>query len=214
MERGTHGASAQEILRLGLARLGLPLAGLERFEELCQLLESWASRLNLTAHRSAAAIAQRLVLDAVALSQILPDTPPPAIADLGSGAGFPGLPLAILWPECQITLVEARERRHHFQRTAIRALGLRNATPRLGRAESLDPTAHAVVVAQAAAQPAVALSWMSRWSTPPGWLVIPGSEHPEPFEPPPGVFHVETRSYQVPGGGAIRTAWIGRSGLP
>lgn len=206
--------AARELLERGLVELGLDPAPAAPLAQLAELLESWAGRLNLTAHRSAEAIASRLILDAIALGRALPDAPPASIADLGSGAGFPGLPLAILWPACSVTLVEARERRHHFQRTAVRALQLRNVVPLLGRAEKLPPMPHAVVIAQAMAQPKLALEWMKRWAGPESWLVLPRSESPEAFEPPAGVFHVETRSYRVPGGGPARQLWIGRIRKP
>jgi 16S rRNA (guanine527-N7)-methyltransferase len=213
VERDSAHRPVREVLRAGLAELELSGSLLGPLETLAELLARWAARLNLTAHHSPAAIAQRLCLDAIALGEALP-AEPDSIADLGSGAGFPGLPLAIRWPDSAVTLVEARERRHHFQRTAIRELGLANVTPRLGRAESLDATPHRLVVAQAAAAPEIAIGWMLRWADPSSFLVLPQTDDPAPFELPPGVFHVETRSYQVPGGGPRRSVWIGRLGQP
>ncbi len=210
MERPTSDRAARTILERGLAELGASEAPLPQLEALSVLLAHWATRLNLTAHRTAEAIARRLVLDALALGSVLPGAPPASVADLGSGAGFPGLPLAILWPACRVTLVESRERRHHFQRAAIRELGLANVTARLGRAESLEPTVHRVVVAQAVAQPKIAIEWMLRWAEPDGWIVVPQSEDQAPPVVPGSVFHVETGAYQVPADGPRRTAWMAR----
>jgi 16S rRNA (guanine527-N7)-methyltransferase len=210
VERATSDAAARIALESGLAELGAPDALLPRLEALSVLLARWAARLNLTAHRTAEAIARRLVLDALALGSVLPGAPPVSLADLGSGAGFPGLPLAILWPGCRVTLVESRERRHHFQRVAIRELGLSNATARLGRAEALEPNPHHVVVAQAVAQPEIAVQWMLSWAEPDGWIVVPQAEGQAAPDLARGVFHVETRAYQVPVDGPRRTAWMAR----
>ena len=166
----------ETILATGLAELGLPGDRVAALAELSRLVARWAERINLTAHRGPEAVARRLVLDAAALGAALPVVPPRTLADLGSGAGFPGLPLAILWPGCQVTLIDSRERKHHFQRTAIRALDLSNARAVRGRAESLDATPHQIVVAQAMAQPAEVLQWMRRWVAPDGWLVLAQSD--------------------------------------
>jgi len=207
-------SDVEQVLAAGLGELGLPDEAAPRLATLAKLLAQWAARLNLTAHRTAEAIARRLILDAIALSQVLPGQPVASLADIGSGAGFPGLPIAIVWPSCSVTLVEARERRHHFHRTAIRALELRNVVPIHGRAEIVPASMHRVVVAQAAADPAIALSWMRRWVEPGGWLVIPRSHHPEPFDPPNPVVHVQTATYRVPGTGPERTAWLGQLSQP
>lgn len=166
--------------------------------------------MSLTAHREPAAVIRRLVLDALALDAVLP--PCPSWADLGSGAGFPGLPVALRHPERRITLVEARERRHHFQRAAVRALGLRNVRPRRGRAESLEPEPHALVIAQAVAHPVRALEWMRRWAEPGGLLALPlGSlEHAPTPGSVAGVSGGEGLRYRVPLGGPERALWIGR----
>jgi len=175
---------------------------------LATLLATWAQRINLTAQRTPEAALRGLVFDALALERVLP--PAPSIADLGAGAGFPGLPLAVLRSGSRITLVEARERRHHFQRAAIRLLELENVSPRLGRAETLEPGPHALVVAQAMARPERALGWMALWAAPEGWLAIPGASGAP--RPPRGLSlsSSELRRYRIPLTGRERIVWIGR----
>ena len=198
-----------DALREGLAELALPSQLAEPLGELAQLVAAWASRMNLTGHRSASDVATHLVLDALALAGSLP-VQPRSLADLGSGAGFPGIPLALLWPACRVTLVDARERRHHFERAAIRALGLPNVTPLWGRAERIDPLLHEVVVAQAMAPPAQALAWMARWAEPGGWLALPQSGDAPPVATSPGIESAGVRTYRVPVTGVARSVWLGR----
>lgn len=205
---------ARELLVAGLAELDLIAADaqIETLLRLGDLLEAWSRRINLTSHRSRASIVQRLVLDAAALLPLLPELP--SLADLGSGAGFPGLPMAILRPTCSVTLVEARERRHHFQRAALRELGLANATPRLGRAEDLSPDPHAAVIAQAMAHPHQALRWMLRWGEPGALLLLPGGTRPPVLPEISGVRFQECLRYRIPCGGPERTLWVGRREAP
>jgi 16S rRNA (guanine527-N7)-methyltransferase len=209
VEHDSH-SDLRSLLASGLTELRLPADRAAQLAELSELVSSWAERINLTAHRSPEAVAGRLVLDAIALGQVLPAIPPASLVDLGSGAGFPGLPLAILWPSCQVTLVESRERKHYFQRTAIRALGLSNAQALRGRAEELDATPNTVVVAQAMAEPAQVITWMRRWAHPAGWLALAQSDPPAPFATPPGIRSAASRRYQVPLGGPSRSLWIGQ----
>jgi 16S rRNA (guanine527-N7)-methyltransferase len=196
-------------LRLGLEEIGLAATPSQRqaLLELAQLVDRWGSRINLTGHRGLDAIVRRLILDAAALVAMLPDLS--SLADLGSGAGFPGLPAAILRPSSRITLVESREKRHHFQRAACRGLGLGNATPVRGRAEEIEPTLHAAVIAQAMARPALALDPMLRWVELGGRVLLPGG--PAAAIPhDPRIATEDVVSYRVPLGGAERSLWIGR----
>ncbi len=200
----------QRIVTDGLVALGCRAAALEieRLERLARLLERWSERINLTGHRGARAIAERLLLEAAALSQALP--PASRIVDIGSGAGIPGLPLAICRPEAEIWLVEARERRHHFQRAAIRELGLPNAHPLRGRAEDLEPVLADGVVSQAFARPSEALAPMRRWLGPNGWIALATTPDPasEPWSHPdltPG----EWLAYAAPTG-PRRAVWVAR----
>ena len=203
-------SDAGALLEGGLAELGLALEErqVSQLLALGALVDSWGRRINLTGHRGVSAILQRLVLDSLALVSVLPDCP--SLADLGSGAGFPGLPAAILRPGCRVTLVESREKRHHFQRAACRALGLVNATPLRGRAEDLVAAPHAAVVAQAIAKPPEALRIAAGWVEPGGLVVIPGTAKP-PVLPDHAEVRVERIArYRVPCGGPARTLWIGR----
>jgi 16S rRNA (guanine527-N7)-methyltransferase len=202
---------ALRVLSEGLEALELPRSSreLDFLLRLAALLERWAGRINLTAHRSLDAILRDLILEACALlAQLPPDLA--GLADLGSGAGFPGLPIAILRPSWSLTLVEARQRRHHFQKAAVRALGLPNVTLLQGRAEILEPQPQPAVIAQAVGAPARVLEWMRRWAVPGGLLLLPGSD-PSPQVPEiEGISKVRRIRYRVPCGGRPRTLWIGR----
>jgi 16S rRNA (guanine527-N7)-methyltransferase len=202
---------ARQLLRQGLDALRLEATPeqLDRLLRLGILLDRWARQINLTGHRDLDTIVRRLLLDACAFLAQLPGSLG-GLADLGSGAGFPGLPVAILRPDWKVTLVEARRRRHHFQRAAVRELGIPNAEPLEGRIEELAPRPHPGVVAQALAPPEEALPLMLPWAEPGGVLLLPGS-HPGPEIPEiDGVLFQERIEYRVPCEGPLRTLWIGR----
>jgi 16S rRNA (guanine527-N7)-methyltransferase len=201
-------AAVEALLCQGLAELGLPGHRAAPLSRLCHLLDAWAQRMSLTGHRTPEAIARRLVLDALALERVLPEAP--SLVDLGSGAGFPGLPIAIVRPACRVALVEARERRHHFQRAAVRELGLANVEPLRGRAELLEPQPHAIAIAQAMAEPGQAAAWLLRWVEPGGLVAIPGGADPSHVAKPPGLEEERVAVYRVPLDGPQRTLWLAR----
>ncbi len=203
--------AARDLLIEGFEQLPLTAAGkqLEALLELAVLLDRWTRRINLTGHRTAAEIVRKLILDAAALSAELPEIA--SLADIGSGAGFPGLPIAILRANCRVTLVESRERRHHFQRQAVRQLGLANVRAELGRAEALQPSPHAAAIAQAVARPADALPLLLPWVEPGGLLLFPGSTPAPPIpQADPRVRFEGCATYRVPLAGSERTLWSAR----
>lgn len=209
--------ASRGLLVEGFDELALPATAdqLDALLELAQLLARWSKRINLTGHRTTAAIIQRLILDAAALCAQLPEIS--SLADIGSGAGFPGLPIAVLRADCRVTLVESRERRHHFQRQAIRQLGLENVRTELGRAETLEPSPHAAAIAQAVARPADTLPLLLPWVEIGGRLFFPGAQPPPPIpEDDVRVCFGPCAIYKVPLGGPERTLWSARktSGSP
>lgn len=190
-----------------------PPNAVDSLTRLVVLLAQWAPRMNLTGHRDPLEMTSRLVLDAAALVAVLPElTTATEVADLGSGAGFPGLPIAILRPGARVRLIESRQKRHHFQREARRQLGLVNAIPVLGRSDAVEIRPCDVVVAQAMAQPEQAVVSMFPWTRPGGLLVVPATIDSRP--PALAIdLAVERRVYRVPLAGLERQLWIVRRPL-
>jgi 16S rRNA (guanine(527)-N(7))-methyltransferase RsmG len=203
--------AARSLIVRGLEELALAVdpGQIDTLLDLAGLLFNWSKRINLTGHRTEVDIVQKLILDAAALTANLPEMD--SLADIGSGAGFPGIPVAILRPECRVTLIESRERRHHFQRHVIRQLRLDQVSAVLGRAETLEPSTHAGAIAQAVARPADALPLLLPWVEDGGWLLFPGSTPapPIPVEDPRLGFE-STLEYRVPLGGVARTLSLAR----
>ena len=208
--RGDDRDLARVVLARGLEslRIAPPPEALERLAGLAVLLAQWAPRMNLTGHRGAEEIARRLVVDALALVQVLP--PFSRLVDLGSGAGFPGLPIAILYPEREIISVEARSRRVSFQRRAARDLGIENVRILLTRIEEHAPMVADGVVAQALAEPEKARALMLPWAKPGGWIAIPGTRKSlaDPLRVVDGCSPGTTHHYGVPQTGADRLVWL------
>ncbi len=125
-------AGAQE---LGIALDTTQAAGLLR---LVVELREWSKRFNLTAIREPVDIVDKHLLDSLSVQPMLHGR---RIADIGTGAGFPGLPLAIVNPRRDFTLVEATGKKVHFVRHAIEALGLGNVEVIQARSETWKPRA-------------------------------------------------------------------------
>jgi len=107
---------------------------LGKLEAHYELLKKWNARLNLTRIVSLEESVQLHYCESLFLGQALPSGPL-RIVDVGSGAGFPGVPVAILRPECSVTLVESHQRKAVFLREAVREL--KNITVLAARAEDL-----------------------------------------------------------------------------
>ncbi len=117
--------STTEKLDLGCTRLGLILSAAQR-QQLCghiELLAKWNRRLNLTAIDRLDDMVARHLLDSLAVAPFVRGG---SLLDIGSGGGFPGLPLAVLDPRLQVTLLDSRGRRAEFLRAARDALELGN----------------------------------------------------------------------------------------
>ena len=205
------------LVERSLAALGLPSAGREArsLADLVFLLSHWAQRINLTGHRDPLEMTSRLVIDAVALTTALPELGDfSSLADLGSGAGFPGLPIAIIHPHLEVRLVDSRLKRNHFQREARRKIDLPNVYPMLGRSNELTPIASDIVIAQAMTQPTQAFELMIPWSKPGGLIVLPASAGARRPETPTEIVNLEERSYVVPVIGILRSLWVARLRIP
>jgi len=145
-------SDASEILAAGAhSILGRPLGVLElqTFDKYLALLQKWQRVQRLVGSAEPAWIVENLFLDSLLFLRVLPPGLP-AIADVGSGAGLPGIPMKIVLPSLDVTLIESRLRRASFLAAAIRELGLSRArvvsTRVEGVAEELLGTFGAVVM--------------------------------------------------------------------
>ena len=128
-------ASVAATLEQGLASMGLDAALAPPLLRYLALLHRWNGTYNLTAIRDPQEMVTRHLLDSLAMQPFVDDG---SLADLGTGPGLPGIPLAIACPGLQVTLVESNGKKARFMREAVRQLGLDNARVAESRAEALD----------------------------------------------------------------------------
>ena len=131
-------AAVEARLSAGLSGLGLTLepAQVAALATLLDELADWNTRVNLTAIKDPAEAVDKHLLDSLA---VLPQLRGLAVADVGSGAGFPGLPLAIADPDRRYTLIEATGKKAKFLRHVVTRLDLPNVEVVPLRAESYTP---------------------------------------------------------------------------
>jgi 16S rRNA (guanine527-N7)-methyltransferase len=104
-----------------------------RLERFCAVLLEWNKRVNLTGARNFDDLEGEHLPDSFAAARLIP--PNSRVVDVGSGGGLPAVPLAILRPDCSLTLVEPRGRRVAFLNTAVRTCACRNIRVVQGRSD-------------------------------------------------------------------------------
>ena len=134
MEGGIEARLAAGVKTLGLV---LEPAQVEAMLALALELADWNTRMNLTAIKDPTEVVDKHLLDSLA---VLPHLKGLSIADIGTGAGFPGLPLAIADLDRRYTLVESTGKKAEFVRHAAVMLRLPNVAVVQGRAEALKPS--------------------------------------------------------------------------
>lgn len=122
----------------GAAQLGMPLSETQATQLLRLLdeLDDWNQRVNLTGIRERAQQITKHLLDSLAVHSHLRGT---NVADIGTGAGFPGLPLAVALPQMRFTLVDSTGKKLKFVEHAAQTLGLQNVQTVHTRAETYRP---------------------------------------------------------------------------
>lgn len=187
-------------LDAGLQALALDAALTAPLLAYLALLDRWNRTYNLTAVRDPREMVRLHLLDSLAMHAHVPAAG--TLADLGSGAGLPGIPLAIAKPALRVTLVESNGKKARFLREALRTLRLGNARVAEARAEALaEPAAYDAITARALATLADILAVGAHLLTPEGRLLAMKGAHPaaEIAALPAGWRAVAVHPLQVPG---------------
>ena len=188
-------------LARGIAALGvdLPAEAQARLMAFATLLAKWNRVYNLTALRDESQVLTHHLLDSLA---VLPWVEGDTLCDLGSGAGLPGIPLAIAAPRLRVWLVESTGKKARFLELVVRELGLARVQVIAERAESAKvPQRVATVTARAlAALPEIARH-AARWLAPGGKLLaLKGPNYAEELAGLPAGWTIEaTPRLTVPG---------------
>jgi 16S rRNA (guanine527-N7)-methyltransferase len=145
----------EAVLDRGLGELGLalPQGGRDKLLAYTELLAKWNRTYNLTAIRNPMEMVTHHLLDSLAVVAHLPVAAGAALADVGSGGGLPGIPLAIARPDWQVTLNDASEKKAAFLRQAAIELALPNLAVHQGRVQAWKPASpFALVISRAFAE--------------------------------------------------------------
>jgi len=121
------------------------------FNKLSALYETWNSRINVISRKDMDNFYERHVLHALSIAEFISFHAGAHILDLGTGGGFPGIPLAILFPDTHFTLCDSIGKKMQVVNAVTEELQLENITPVLGRAESLAPAQFDFIVTRAVA---------------------------------------------------------------
>jgi 16S rRNA (guanine527-N7)-methyltransferase len=146
------------------ARTGVSRETLSRLKAYADLLADWNARHNLVAKSTLPDLWHRHLWDSAQLAPLVPETAR-TLADLGSGAGFPGLVLAVMRPELKVTLHEATTKKCAFLQAAADRMGLK-VEIRNARLEDLPPRAFDAVTARALAPLPQLLEYAYRFTGP------------------------------------------------
>ena len=199
-------ASERSQLIEDAGRLGVPLSDsqAQRALQLLDELSSWNRTYNLTAISERAAMIRGHLLDSLAAYADLDGT---LIADVGTGAGFPGLPLALAAPQRAFTLIDSVAKKIRFVSHAVRKLEISNVTPLQARVEALNPaTAFDTVIARAFAALPDLLHSVAGLCGPTTRVLALKGRYPadELLQLPPGWRLQQARALDIPGLGAER----------
>ncbi len=161
----------------------------EKFSQLKDLYEEWNAQINVISRKDMDEFYERHVLHSLGIAKIMEFTPGSSVLDIGTGGGFPGIPLAILFPEVQFHLVDSIGKKIKVVTEVAKALNLSNVRATHARAEDIKEQFDFIVSRAVTAMPAF-LTWTkgkikssNNNPLPNGILYLKGGDLVEEMEP-------------------------------
>jgi 16S rRNA (guanine527-N7)-methyltransferase len=154
---------------------------IQQFTALYPLYEEWNAKINVVSRKDFEHLYEHHILHSLAIAKVMKFKAGSDVVDLGTGGGFPGIPLAILFPDTKFTLVDSIGKKILVVNEVAQGIGLTNVKGIHGRIEDVKNQKFDFVISRAVAQ----LSELLRWSRkllknkhinilPNGWLLLKG----------------------------------------
>ena len=131
----------------------------EQFSKLEELYGEWNEKINVISRKDMDSLYEKHILHSLGIAKVMEFADNTKVLDIGTGGGFPGIPLAILFPNVQFTLVDSIGKKITVVKGVAESLGLKNVTAHHMRAEQLKEKFH-FVVSRAVTQMPVFLTWL------------------------------------------------------
>lgn len=137
----------------------LTAAQTDQFNRLEELYKEWNEKINVISRKDVDSLYEKHVLHSLGIAKVMAFTPGTKVLDIGTGGGFPGIPLAILFPEAHFTLIDSIGKKISVVTAVSESLELQNVQALHGRAEKLKDRYH-FVVSRAVTQMPEFLRWL------------------------------------------------------
>ena len=154
---------------------------LQQLEQLEGLYAAWNSKINVISRKDMEGLYEKHILHSLSIAALFNFPAGTQIIDIGTGGGFPGIPLAIFFPESRFHLVDSIGKKIKVVDAVAAELGLKNVTTRHGRAEEITQPRFNVAVSRAVAP----LGELWKWAKP--LLIKTGKRAEDPFDNPHGL---------------------------
>jgi 16S rRNA (guanine527-N7)-methyltransferase len=155
---------------------------IQQFAKLEAAYKSWNEKINVISRKDIDLLYERHILHSLAIASVISFKPNTDILDVGTGGGFPGIPLAILFPECKFTLVDSIGKKIQVVKAVAEELEIKNVEALHMRAEQLK-THYDFVVSRAVAPALEIINWTKDLISknhfhqkPNGWLLLKGGD--------------------------------------